>query len=72
MNTPIAPAPVDRLIPAQTAFDMLGIRTTKAYAEVKAGKLKLTRNGRRSFVKASEINRYIAALDEAASHKEAA
>ncbi|WP_293809197.1 hypothetical protein [uncultured Bosea sp.] len=50
---------------------MLGIRTTKAYAEVKAGKLKLTRNGRRSFVKASEVNRYIAALD-AASEKEAA
>lgn len=71
MNTPIAPAPVDRLIPAQAAFDMLGIRTTKAYAEVKAGKLKLTRNGRRSFVKASEVNRYIAALD-AASEKEAA
>lgn len=71
MNTPIAHAPVDRLIPAQTAFDMLGIRTTKAYAEAKAGKLKLTRNGRRTFVKASEVNRYIAALD-AASEKEAA
>ncbi len=71
MNTPISHAPVDRLIPAQAAFDMLGIRTTKAYAEVKAGKLKLTRNGRRSFVKASEVNRYIAALD-AASEKEAA
>lgn len=63
MRHHLEPGAAERLIPCRAAFDMLGLKTTKGYAEAKAGKLKLTRNGRRTFVKASEVNRYIAALE---------
>lgn len=63
--------PVDRLIPVRDAFAMAGLRLTKGYAEVSAKRLAVIRNGRRTFIRASEVQRYIAAL-EAASEKEAA
>lgn len=63
--------PVDPLIPFRDALPMLGARLTKGYAEVKAGRLSIIRNGRRTFVRASEVQRYIASL-EAVSEREAA
>jgi hypothetical protein len=54
--------PVDPLVPFQTAIAMAGMRTTKAYSEVARKRLAIVRNGRRTFVRASEIERYIASL----------
>jgi hypothetical protein len=53
---------IDSLIPLREAARMTGMRTTKAYAEIAAGRLAVIRNGRRTFVKASEVQRYIDAL----------
>lgn len=64
-------AAVDPLIPARPGFQLAGLGLSKGYAEAKAGRLKLIRNGRRTFIRASEIQRYIASL-EAAPEKEAA
>lgn len=62
---------VDPLIPFQDALPMIGVRLSKGYVEVREGRLAVVRNGRRTFVRASEVQRYIAAL-EAASQQEAA
>lgn len=62
---------IDTLIPLREAARMAGMRTTKCYAEIAAGRLQVIRNGRRTFVKASELQRYINAL-EAASQGQAA
>lgn len=70
MHIDIAPS-VDRLIPVQDGFAMAGLGLTKGYAEVAAKRLKVVRNGRRTFVRASEVERYIRSL-ELASEKEAA
>jgi hypothetical protein len=56
---------IDRLIALTDAFAMAGMRRTKGYSEIALGRLTVTRNGRRSFVRVSEINRYIAALETA-------
>lgn len=53
----------DRLIPAQEARNLIGVKTTKFYSIVKAGQIKLIRNGRRSFVRASAVTAYIDALE---------
>ncbi len=53
---------IDRLIPLIEAFELAGMRRTKGYAEVATGRLAVVRNGRRSFVRASELRRYIDAL----------
>jgi len=58
-------ATIDRLLPVREAFALAGLRLTRGYQEVAAGRLKLVRNGRRSFVRASELQRYIDALSEA-------
>jgi hypothetical protein len=63
--------PIDPLLPVQEGFTLAGLRTTKGYEEAKLGRLKLVRNGRRTFIRASEVTRYIASL-EAVSEKEAA
>jgi hypothetical protein len=63
---------IDRLIPLIEAFDMAGMRRTKGYAEVTAGRLAVVRNGRRTFVRASELQRYINALSESGNAKRAA
>ncbi len=54
---------IDRLIPVADAFDMAGMKRTKGYAEVNAGRIAIVRNGRRTFVRASELRRYLDALD---------
>lgn len=53
---------IDRLIPVADAFAMAGMRRTKGYAEVTAGRLVVIRNGRRTFIRASEVQRYIDSL----------
>ncbi len=63
--------PVDPLIPFRDALPMIGARLTKGYAEVAAGRLTIVRNGRRTFIRASEVERYIRSL-EASSKQEAA
>jgi hypothetical protein len=50
---------IDRLIPVCEAFDLAGMRRTKGYGEVAAGRLAIVRNGRRTFVRTSELRRYI-------------
>jgi hypothetical protein len=54
---------IDRLIPFRQAIAMAGMRPTKAYQQVTVGRLKVVRNGRRTFVKASELQRFISALE---------
>jgi hypothetical protein len=58
---------IDRLIPVAEAFELAGMRRTKGYAEVTAGRLAIVRNGRRTFIRASEVQRYIDSLDQASS-----
>jgi hypothetical protein len=55
---------IDELVPFRQAARMAGMRTTKAYSEVAAGRLKICRNGRRSFIRASEVQRYIDSLSD--------
>ena len=57
---------INRLIPVQEAFNLAGMKTTRGYEEIAAGRLKVIRNGRRTFVLASELQRYINALAVAA------
>ena len=57
---------IDQLIPVREAFALAGMRTTRGYAEIAAGRLRVVRNGRRTFARASEVARYIASLTEAA------
>lgn len=54
---------VDALIPFRAAITMGGMRPTKAYQEIANGRLKVVKNGRRTFVRASELERYIAQLE---------
>lgn len=54
---------LDRLYPLREALALAGLRPTKGYQEIAAGRLKVVKNGRRTFVRASEIERYIAALE---------
>lgn len=63
---------IDRLYPIRDAFMLAGLRLTRGYEEVAAGRLTIVRNGRRSFVRASEIQRYIDALSSTADGKRAA
>ncbi len=53
---------IDRLIPIREAFLMMGLRVTRGYAELAAGRFRAIRNGRRTFVRASEVQRYIDSL----------
>jgi hypothetical protein len=55
--------PIDGLVPFRDALPIIGRRATAAYGDIKAGRLKVIKNGRRTFVRASEIERYIAALE---------
>lgn len=64
-------AQVDPLIPLLTAFNMAGLKCTKGYEELKANRLRAVRNGARRFIRASEIRRYIDAV-EASSNSERA
>lgn len=62
---------VDPLIPFMEALPMMGMRLSKGYGAVRAGQLAIVRNGRRTFVRASEVERYIASL-ESGTEKRAA
>jgi len=53
---------IDPLIPFADAIGMAGMKTTKGYSEVANGRLAIVKNGRRTFVRASELARYIDAL----------
>lgn len=54
------------LIPIEESRRRLGnIGHTKFYAEVAAGRLKLVKIGRRAFTTPAELERYVAALQEA-------
>ena len=55
---------IDRLYPLREAFTLAGLRTTRGYQEIAAGRLNVVRNGRRTLVRASELQRYIDALTE--------
>ena len=55
---------IDNLIPFAEAIELAGMKTTRAYEEVKAGHLAIVKNGRRTFVRASEIQRYIDQLEK--------
>ena len=50
---------LDSLIPLAEAFAKAGLRSTKGYAEIGAGRLIVTRNGRRNYVRASDLQAYI-------------
>ncbi len=58
---------IDRLIPIREAFALAGLRPTRGYDEVAKGRLRVVRNGRRTFVRASEVQRYIDALTTASN-----
>jgi hypothetical protein len=62
-NTP-AQARLDRLIPFTEAIAMAGMKSTRAYEEVKAGRLRVIKNGRRTLVRESEVSRYIDQLEK--------
>jgi hypothetical protein len=66
-----AMAGLDRLVPVNEALGFLGLGMTRFYDEVAAGRLEMIKSGRRSFVKASEITRYVDALPRARSAKAA-
>lgn len=53
---------IDKLIPFAEAIEMAGMKSTKAYDEVAAGRLAIVKNGRRSFIRESELRRFIDAL----------
>lgn len=53
---------IDALIPFHQALSLAGMKTTKGYAEVAAKRLAVVKNGRRTFVRASELKRYIDSL----------
>lgn len=53
---------IDRLYPVREGFSLAGLRTTRGYEEIAAGRLKVVRNGHRTFIRASELQRYIDGL----------
>lgn len=58
---------VDRLIPVLEAFEFAGMKRTRGYAQIKAGRLVVIKNGRRTFVRSSELRRFIDDLEKPAS-----
>ena len=52
----------DRLYPVPEALPLLGLRTTKFYAELKAERIGAVKVGTRTLVPGSEIIRYRACL----------
>jgi len=45
--------------PAWEAFALIGVPRSTGYLAVKSGRLKIQKDGRRSFVTADEIDRYV-------------
>lgn len=54
---------IDRLYPLREGFTLAGLRPTSGYSEIAAGRLTVIRNGRRTYVRSSELERYISALE---------
>jgi predicted DNA-binding transcriptional regulator AlpA len=52
---------IDRLINISEAFPFIGMRKSKIYLEISAGRLQATKVGRSTFLTEAEIARYIAA-----------
>lgn len=63
---------IDRLIPVIEALAMAGMRRTRGYQEIAAGRLAVVRNGSRTFVRASELRRYVDSLTNTSEAKRAA
>lgn len=57
---------IDRLFPFLEGIVLLGMKKTRAYDEAKAGRLAVVKNGRRTFIRAREIQRYIDQLENSA------
>jgi len=53
---------IDRLYPIREAFALVGLRLPRSYQEIAAGRLKIVRSGRRTFIRVGEIQRYIDTL----------
>lgn len=49
------------------AFDLLGLAHSVGYLRIAAGELRATKDGRRSFITAEELDRYVAGRPRAAS-----
>ena len=45
-------------------FDLLGIGRAHGYKEIKAGRLQIIKNGRRTLIPAHAIDEYIALLEK--------
>lgn len=54
------------LHPIRSVERKLGIGHTTVYEEIKAGRLRVVKIGRRTFVKHAELERYVDALQPAA------
>lgn len=63
---------IDRLVPILEGFMLIGLGRTKGYSEIAKGRLAVVRNGSRTFVRASELRRYIDSLPGSSSQKHAA
>lgn len=50
---------IDRLIPIRAAFALIGVRPTKGYDLVAKCQLAAVRLGARSYVRESELNRFL-------------
>ena len=64
--------PIDPLIPIKEAFRKAGMGPTKGYQEVAKGRLPVVRNGRRTFARATALQRYIDSLTAESSKPEKA
>lgn len=52
--------------PLSEAFALLGLPRSSGYQRIKAGDLKPQKDGRRSYLSAGEIDRYVQARERAA------
>jgi hypothetical protein len=60
--------PIDRLVPVLEAFAAAGFRSTAGYAAIADGRLVATRNGRRTFIRSSDLQKFIDSLPRSASN----
>lgn len=49
-----------------SAVDMLGISRTRLFSEIKTGRIEAVKIGKRTMIKHSELERYVAELEPAA------
>ncbi|MCZ8182893.1 MAG: helix-turn-helix domain-containing protein [Beijerinckiaceae bacterium] len=58
---------LDQLRTFSEAIKILGVRPTWGHALVRAGRLRVVKLGRRTFVRSSELRRFIDSLDQETS-----